>query len=30
MLKLCKLNQDNVIRQISKGNFDNVAISQSI
>lgn len=29
MLKLCKLNQDNVIRQISKGNFDSVAISQS-
>lgn len=29
MIKLCKLNQENVIRQITNGNFDNVALSES-
>lgn len=29
MIKLCKLNQDNVIRQITNGHFDNVSISES-
>lgn len=29
MIKVCKLNQENVIRQITNGTFDNVAISES-
>lgn len=29
MIKKCKLNQENVIRQITNGNFDNVSFSES-
>ena len=29
MIKKCKLNQENVIRQITNGLFDNVALSES-
>lgn len=29
MIRLCKLNQDNVIRQITNGTFDNVSLSES-
>ena len=29
MIKVCKLNQENVIRQITNGSFDNVSLSES-
>ena len=29
MIKLCKHNQDNIIRQITNGKFDNIALSES-
>lgn len=29
MIKLCKLDQESVIRQVTNGSFDNVALSES-
>ena len=29
MIKLCKLDQESVIRQATNGTFDNVALSES-